>query len=83
MYEEVADLAPQFFLTCCIYREVAPKFVITIGNMTEDYVKHLIDLITCTNEATTTTDSLRTLPPNMFLLRPREFCKWFTVFIDK
>ncbi|XP_044266292.1 LOW QUALITY PROTEIN: mutS protein homolog 5-like [Tribolium madens] len=73
VYEEVLDLAPQYYMTCSIYREVAPKYVITIGKMSDEYVKHVIDVVASVNEATTTTDSLRTLPPNMFLLRLKEY----------
>ncbi|EFA10321.2 mutS protein homolog 5 isoform X2 [Tribolium castaneum] len=73
VYEEVLDLAPLFYMTCAIYREVAPKFVITVGNMNEEYVKHVIDVVTSVSEETTTTDTVRTLPPNMFLLRCKEY----------
>ncbi|KAJ3643741.1 hypothetical protein Zmor_026433 [Zophobas morio] len=72
VYEEITDTAPQFFLTCSVYREVSPKYLITVGKQSEEYVKYLIDM-SVSNDATSTVDTLRSVPPNMFLLSFKEY----------
>ncbi|XP_068897033.1 mutS protein homolog 5-like isoform X2 [Tenebrio molitor] len=73
VYEEVVDLGNQFFATSSLYREVSPKYLITIGHVNDEYVKYLIDTVLSTNDTTATVDTVRSLPANMFLLSLKEY----------
>ncbi|RZC42494.1 mutS protein 5-like [Asbolus verrucosus] len=73
VYEEVVDFGPQFFVTRSLYREVNPKYILSFGNVNDEYIKVLIDTISPAADITTTTDTARSLPPNLFLLSVREY----------
>jgi hypothetical protein len=83
VYEEVVDLGNQFFATSSLYREVSPKYLITIGHVNDEYVKYLIDTVLSTNDTTATVDTVRSLPANMFLLSLKEYCMFVNTYCNK
>lgn len=80
IYEEIIDVGPQFMVTRTLCREVNPKYVLTFGHSAENYVKQLIDIVNDEN-TTNTTDGVRNLPQNFFLLSLKEYSKPFFKYI--
>ncbi|KAJ8986006.1 hypothetical protein NQ317_013890 [Molorchus minor] len=72
VYEEFIDVGSEFLSTISLLREVRPKFILTFGNTADDFVKVLIDTI-ITTDTTVTSNSLRSLPENFFLLPLKEY----------
>ncbi|KAH1009656.1 hypothetical protein HUJ04_001983 [Dendroctonus ponderosae] len=71
VYEEMVDLAPQFVITATLCREIAPKYVLTFGYITEEYVKMCVDCFS--SETDTTTSNISRLPDNFFLVSMKEY----------
>ncbi|XP_018568658.1 mutS protein homolog 5-like isoform X2 [Anoplophora glabripennis] len=73
VHEEMVDIGPQFLGTSSLFREVKPKYVLSFGNTADNFIKVLIDTITTGGEFTVTSDSIRSLPENFFLLPSKEY----------
>ncbi|XP_066253416.1 mutS protein homolog 5-like [Euwallacea similis] len=71
LYEEMSDIGPQFSKTLIIQREISPKYLVILGDITEEYIQFLIDL--SNSDTSNTTTSSRSLPSNFFLLSLREY----------
>ncbi|XP_030754739.1 mutS protein homolog 5-like [Sitophilus oryzae] len=72
LYEEMCDTKPQYLRSASILREVAPKYLLTFGNLTEEYVKAIVHFIQSANETVVTSDSLE-LPENVFLTSMNDY----------
>ncbi|VEN45732.1 unnamed protein product, partial [Callosobruchus maculatus] len=66
------DSPPQFVSAITLLREVRPKYLLTFGNLADPFVMALIDAVTTGMDATTTSDSVRKLPENFFLLSSKD-----------
>lgn len=75
VYEEMVDSGPYFLNTTGLFREVKPKYILSFGNTADDFIKVLIDIVTTGGEFTVTSDSIRSLPENFFLLPSKEYSK--------
>ncbi|KAJ8918621.1 hypothetical protein NQ315_013127 [Exocentrus adspersus] len=73
VHEEMVDLRPQFLAAVSLFREIKPKYVLSFGNTADEFIKVLVDAVTETGESTVTSDNLRTLPDNFFLLPMKEY----------
>nr|CAH7759268.1 unnamed protein product [Callosobruchus chinensis] len=71
-YEEMFDSPPQFLSALRLLREVRPKYLLTFGNIADPFVMALVDAVTTGMDATTTSDSVRKLPENFFLLSSKD-----------
>ncbi|KAG5894164.1 hypothetical protein JTB14_001860 [Gonioctena quinquepunctata] len=72
VYEEMTDTSPHYFVTTALFREIEPKFVLSFGSTNDAFIKVLIELLTDGYD-TTTSDSIRSLPPNLFLVPHKEY----------
>lgn len=72
----MADMGPQFLCMSSLFREIKPKYVLSFGNTADDFIKVLINNITTGGESTVTSDSLRSLPENFYLLPSKEYSKY-------
>ncbi|CAH2011861.1 unnamed protein product [Acanthoscelides obtectus] len=71
-YEEIFDSPPRFVSALGLLREVRPKYILTFGNLADPFVIALVDAVTTGMDATTTSNSVRTLPENFFLLSSKD-----------
>ncbi|XP_072388558.1 mutS protein homolog 5-like [Diabrotica undecimpunctata] len=76
VYDEMVDEKPQYLVTVSLFREIKPKYVLTIGGRNEEFTKVLIDIITygdSLKNSTTTSDNVQPMPPNLFLASIQEY----------
>lgn len=76
VHEEMVDMGPQFLATTSLFREIRPKYVLSFGNTADDFINVLIDTVTTGGDSTVTSDGLRTLPENFYLLSTKEYSKF-------
>lgn len=76
VYDEIPDYDPDYPAAVSILREVQPTFLITFGNVANNFVKLLIDLLNGTSDNTISTDNVRSIPKNMELLHLKDYCKY-------
>lgn len=69
------DPPPQYLVTQTLLREVAPKYVVTFGCKTDEFVRRLMLFCTDDGNTTVTTDEMLKLPQNFHLLPLKEYCK--------
>lgn len=67
------DIGPQYFASINIYRETRPKYVLTFGNVADEFVEVLIDLFVSGTNTTVSSDTVRNVPENFFLLPTKEY----------
>lgn len=71
------EAGPQYLTTVSLFREIQPKYILTIGGKSEIFVRILSEIITygesCLN-STTTTDTIP-VPKNLFLVSSKEYSK--------
>lgn len=80
-YEETPDYDPDYLMTVSIYREVKPKHLISLGKLADNFIKVLIDLANGTIDNTITTNTERSLPENLTLLKLTDYCK-YSIFLS-
>lgn len=78
VYEEMVDLSPQFLVTATLCREIDPKYVLTFGHITEEYVKMCLECFSSETDTTTNFSSISKLPDNFFLASMKEYSKLIT-----
>lgn len=71
---DISECEPEFIVTKCLLNEVNPRYVISIGNTCQPFIKCLIDNIT-KEETTVNSDDVIKVPPNLSLLPYKEYCK--------
>lgn len=69
------DFHPDYLVATSIYREIKPKYLVSFGNVTEDFIKILVDLINDIEDNTVTTNTVRSIPENMSLLSLKYYRK--------
>lgn len=72
VFNDICDTEPEFLVTKTVIREVNPRYIITIGNSLQPFVKCIIDNLK-ESEITINSDQPRTVPPNMSLLTFKEY----------
>ncbi|XP_056636028.1 mutS protein homolog 5-like [Diorhabda sublineata] len=75
VYEELLEQGPQYLTIDGLMREIKPKFIVTVGGRSEEFVKAIIDIINygCSFQNTTTSDSVKSIPENLFLVSLQEY----------
>ncbi|XP_018326196.1 mutS protein homolog 5 [Agrilus planipennis] len=78
--QEMIDLQPEYRVMKALIQETSPLHVITIGSMTDVFIKSLIDIVT-NSDNTLKSEQTRNLPPNVTLLSFKTYA--FEVCIAK
>lgn len=70
---DFSDSEPDFLVTKSVVREVNPRYVLTIGNTVQPFIRCLITCLT-DEGATIDSDNPISVPSNMSLLPYKEYC---------
>lgn len=66
-------MGPEFLLTHTLYRQVQPKFCLTFGRLGEEFVRNLGNIVAPMDETATSSDTVKSIPSNLFLLPHKEY----------